>query len=735
MNEYEKVYLKNHDLLLKLMSITSGFFDKNHICTRKTPSMESKSMFNKFVGLPIITKKINITDINSKCIGNFVKNEQLLNYNELELSGVKPLLDAFVNQNPADNKINIFINSIKSIPNTVEIWNPDIVNIDTYLQNEQPVTQQYCNWYEFFEETYGANYNYIDQFVIIVTSKQLVNAYRKLYPHFIFCTQLPTSFQHIGLTRYSMISLAYFFDIGRILCPEDNTVDLKVCSDAILDKQCVPCDENINPTILLSELFSSPNQVGTIDISNVAYIGFDIWIPICTEEWEKHLITNSYAKDEIIKLRIDKDKYLNISSRYYNKKATNLQNITWSTFGTSPLPNPHRPKAIIINTKLLKQYHQNYNITHTIGEDISFTKSIYANNLAILQLDIRIVFPGESRRPVLDLDKIDPRYRFMESETIDTLKNNFFIETSCDLIILHGRIIYFDQNGIYAGSGVYGPLRVITKDDYQLVTDKLNNTHNKNNFDRYVGRGHIHSPKNYEVYYINTSKYDYNLPNTTEKNRIDNINKYIIAPQKDLNIYTNTVQRLTTNNIILYDFASKNNTVIHRSGGQQKYSLRYEYLNHMLHVYFSELCKKKIFIPLIQTIFRKIIKKLINTDMDPKNEILLIDDLSFYLQNYDIFPLGVYKLTSILCLYIKYTRLINIIDKKIILSQKQFDLTIFMFGDINSSFYKYYNISDQCNTIINLILDQSQKINNNWVINDKNGLISGHIDEIYKKLI
>lgn len=732
MNEYEKTYLDNYDVLYKLMSLTAGLFDKDHVCTRKVPGMESKIMFNKFAGLPIITKKINIQNINSICIGDFVKNEKLSNYNEIELSGVEPLLEAFMNQNSSDNKINIFINSIKSMPNSVELWDPQTVNIDTYTENEHPVTQQYCNWYEFFEETYDIDYT--NHFVVIITSSKMLPAYRKLYPHFIFCTQPVTSFQHIGLTRYTLITLAYYFNINRILCPEDNTVDLKTCSDAIENKQYTPCNNNINPAILLSELFSL-EHIGTIDMSKVAYIGFDIGIPICNEEWEKCLVAGCCANDEIINVKIGNNNHLNISSRLYTKKAVKLKDITWSTFGTNPLPNPHRPKAIILNTKILKQHYINYNITHSIGEDISFTKTIYANSLSVLQLDIRIIFPGDSRRPILDLTKIDHRCRFLVPETIIELNNNFFIETSCDLIMLEGKIIYFDQNGIYAGSGVYGPMRVITKDDYQLVINKLNNTHNKDNHDRYVGKGRIHSPKNYEVYHINTSKYDYELPNMTEKNRIDNINKYIIVPQKDLEIYENTVRRLIENNIVLYDFASKNNGIIYRSGGQQKYLLRYEYLNHILHVNFSELCKKKTFLPLIQTIFKKIVASFHDVATDPKDAILLIDDLFFYLRNYDLFPTDIYKLITILCLYTKYIKLINLINNKTILSKKQFDLTIFMFGNINSSFYKYYEISDLCNSVINLILNQSQEINNEWRIDDKSGLISKHIDNIYKKLI
>ena len=31
MNEYEKIYLDNYDLLYKLMSLTEGLFDKDHI--------------------------------------------------------------------------------------------------------------------------------------------------------------------------------------------------------------------------------------------------------------------------------------------------------------------------------------------------------------------------------------------------------------------------------------------------------------------------------------------------------------------------------------------------------------------------------------------------------------------------------------------------------------------------------------------------------------------------------
>ena len=744
LNKYEKSYLENYDLLYQLMSRVA-VLEGDRVCTRSHPSIESKIMFNRFAGTGLVEKKFDITTVNKNCIGPFVKGSQFDSFNQITLSGPSELVDAFVTQDLSARHVNIFINAIKPIQGTTVLWDRSAVNIESYAESEHPVTQQYCNWYDFFEQTYGESFTYDKHFVVIFTNAELLDAYRELYPHFIFCVQITAPFQTIGLTRYSMLALAYALDIPRILCPEDNTIDFELRADTPIcdlasnpDPKCTPCNPKLSLAVFLEELFIR-DKIGSVSMSNVGYVGFNIGISICNEEWEKYLQTKEFIHDEVAKFKINTNADLDIKTRLYTKKTVDLQNVSWSTFGTKPLPNPHRPKAIMMNTSVLKKHNVNYNVVQTLGEDIYFTKCVYLNGISVLQVDIRIVFPGESRRPFSMDDKkgsckgVDTRCRFFAPEFISAFENNFFIETLCDLIILEGRIIYFDPNGIYAGSGVYGPLRVITKADELKVRTELEQTHNKDNIGRFLNRAYIHSKKNYEVYYVKTSKYNFNLPNMTESERIASIDSYIVYDDKDKNLvtYENSAKRLIANNIMLYDFGSINDGQILRSGGQQKYLLRYEYINHLLHLHFANMCKKKKFIGLIRDTFEKIIR----ADRNIKNRGLIIDDLSFYLSNYDLFPADVYRILSLLILYIKYSKIQSLIQNQTPLTKKQLHLLLFAFGNINSGFYVAYGISTKCSQIIQLVADLAKEDNQSVTLTDPSGRIAAHIEHIYKILL
>ena len=70
------------------MQLVKTSFDKNHVSSRNSPSLESKQMFDKFVSSKIITKEIDITEINKKCIGAFIGQPFLSKFNKLNISGL-----------------------------------------------------------------------------------------------------------------------------------------------------------------------------------------------------------------------------------------------------------------------------------------------------------------------------------------------------------------------------------------------------------------------------------------------------------------------------------------------------------------------------------------------------------------------------------------------------------------------------------------------------------------------
>jgi len=194
MNEYETNYLKYYDLRYSLIQKVKSSFMHNHTSTRKCASMESRNMFEKFKGSILEETDIDISHINQLCVGSFIVHPLLQNFNKIKITGPKQLVDKFINQIPSDRKVNIFINSVKPIPGTNLLWDMDFIQkktkedqeLNTYPKFEQPFTQQYCNYYEFFENIHS-NYNYDDRFIVIITTQKMYNAYRELYPHFLIC--------------------------------------------------------------------------------------------------------------------------------------------------------------------------------------------------------------------------------------------------------------------------------------------------------------------------------------------------------------------------------------------------------------------------------------------------------------------------------------------------------------------------------------------------------------------
>lgn len=736
MNQFEENYQKYYQLRILLMNRVCNLFLKEHICYRQCPSMESKQMFDRFMGNEIETVEIDITTINSQCIGEFIKHSHLKEYNKIEISGPKILLNKFLNQNPKDKKINIFINSVKSITNTFNLWDLDLINekqlIDSELKEykyfEQPFTQQYCNWYEFFERQYGEAYDYVQHFIIIFTSKQMLNAYREIYPHFIICTQPQTNISGVGLTRYSLIVLAYYLNLKRILCLDDNVVDFKVFMN---DEY-----QQLTQLTIFENLFKL-KKLNNININSIGYIGFSIGRPLNDSIQELNLKKRELIKDDYVKINIDENQQIDLSYRQYLHRINNLEEITWSPFGENPLINPHRSKAVLFNTELLKKNNFNYNFLHQFGEDIYFSKLIFLAGLTIIQLNINFVQPSDKRRQKIIKYEKKERNRFLSKNEIEILNNNWFVEIMADLIIMHGKIIYFDQFGVYAGSGVYGPLRIITIYDHQQIIKTLNEKKQDQNLSRYIDKAHVGSIDNYQVYYLKPNKYIFNLTNLSQNWRITHVDKYLITDQnfseiKNAEKYQNTINTLINYHIPIYDLASHSDDVLYPSSGQMKYVLEYEFFDNKIYQHFSKFCKDLRFLGLIKKIYDKII--LIKYQ-NKKINYLLMDDFIFYLDNFNIDPLNIYRMIILLVLYIRFNLIKKILENKIQLSPLQYDKLIFVFGDIKTSFYEYYKITSLIEEIINKLLNNSIMINNQYIIQIFLDDIRKDINDVYNLIL
>lgn len=749
MNRYEENYLDNYDLRVSLMEKMRTELPCHHKCYRDSPCMESRIMFDKFVKSPLITETLDITSINTACIGNFINHPTLHIYNRINISGPASLVTAFMNKT---SKVNIFINAVKPIPGTHSLWNKEFVILKqlttattkTYKSLEQPFTQQYCNWYEFFERLYGPTYDY-RHFIVIITTEAMLDAYREVYPHFLICTQAPGEIRGLGFTRYTGLTLAYHLQLTRIIQMDDNIVDLLIYHG----EGCTA--ETLCPINVIEQLFieRSFNGIGLVEFNRGA--------PIGNRHYERFLRDNHYVTDGELKLTTTIEPSA-IPTRTYTAKPVDLTNITWSGCEETSVPNPHRPKIVLINTELLWHYRINYQLSLFIGEDINFTRSVLLHKLPITVLNITYVDPYDDRRPRLEIFQSTERTkyneitynRFLSKEEIILLNKKYFIETMADMIMFNGNVIYCDDQGVYAGSGVYGPYRIITRQDQQTITSFIGE---KYKLSRYIKIGYLGLPNNYQAYYVRTNKFNYHLNNVDRKWRFNNIYQYLLTTESINSIvetdkFKSTVKYISKF-INSYDLvcavdslpcntddscesikSPSQHKILQPGTGMVKYSLQYEYLDHRLQVFFSFFTKTTIFLPYIQTTYKMIIEQ--------KNEVidyLLMDDLIFYLEHYSVAPARIYKILSLLVLYVKFNALKFIIHKNIELDLAGYHRFIFIYTNLNHGLYQFYQVTDRINDLIVMILNAAVRKDDFYKITLTATIIEPLIDNIYQTIL
>lgn len=755
-SDHENNYAKYHDLRYSLMEKVRNKLPKKHNSTRNYSSMESYSMFNKFKKSQLVEKKLDISKINKSNIGNYINHSLLKSFNTISISGPKQLVDSFLNQDPNKHNINIFINSVRYIPGGDQLWDLDFVisnKIDQYqssqyISQEQPFTQQYCNWYNYFES--DKNFNYDNVFVVIVTTELLYNAYRDIYPHFIICTQMPCNISGVGLTKYCSLSLAYYIGLKKILFIDDNVVDLAKYKSTMSSYSESSRDDNSESSHdkmssifdiakFISELFVI-NEIAGIPIKNFGILGFGTG-HIGNDIYEQYLSKNNFISDQTIFLKSTDD----IPIRIYTPNKLSNTNHSWCIGGDRPVPNPHRPKIIFLNTGELIKKNINFNLSHIIGEDIHLTKSIYLNKLLIGQFGLIYIAPFDDRRPKLSIHEnvtldnkrisSDYNYRFMNQNIIDRLNQHFFIETMADFIMLNGKIMYINSDGVYGGSGAYGPIRIVTKKDVFEIKNKIGSHHDSN---RIIQKGFLGSNNLLSVYYIRPNRFKLDLTNTDYYTRSHHINDYFIFDKSEYIDYKSKKYTDSRDFLLkilqMHDLACSdkvnNDNILYLSSGMPKYILQYEFINNELIRRFSLFCQKKIFSDLISSTLKKISNKI----KFDKND-MIINDFTFYLEQYIFFPKDIHKLCVLLSLFIRFNAFQNIINNNILLTDSQYEYLIMSFGSLYNIYYQPYDLSTDVDDFLTMVLDSTIQDNKQYRIIIKPSYLTDVSYHIYNKII
>jgi hypothetical protein len=765
----------------------------NNMSIRKNPHNQSRKMFDYFKGKKIIEASIDISKINSELFGehviqNYSKFEKFKNYNNLYITGPEELIQNFINQKSQDRKLNIFIPSVRTtvkidnvvslcrIPyNKLENYEENKKEIDDYIRIygttqegsifEDPITQQYCNFYNFFENE--VDYNYTKDFVVIFTNKTLIPLYKVLFPHFIFIAQPDVSHKCVGLTRYTTIAVAYLLGLDRVVVSDDNIININTQNyDYIEHKKgnsehkpfmkTSMTDLNLlrvlikKDRIILNDLNTDNKQI-ELNVDDYGYLGSSATMP-------------SYAS--WVQISHDKEYFRDYESEpihgkklivrdYINKDYTNRfpDDIPYSELDTKSFINPHRLKLLILNIKVLYKYKISYNPTHTMTEDLYFSKEIFLKKIKTVQFSFNYSTPKLERRPatctnVTDSCVIDHENNLLESSTLTTIKSLYPFRA--ELFSYKGGLIFFNKNSYIGNAGTYGPAKILQNNMVAVINDKINKSidadksitlENKESCKQLYRTKHmdyinktIHNDNNIII----EGKINYMLPNKFQnliydeepvgklihnhpfKMRKNTAHEYFRnnltisypdakdKPPSTINIYNTEneiyYKHFINNYIKYYDIVSiLANNQIAKFGGMEKYLRDYEYENILSFQHFINFYEdnKDIVDPVYLSI------QSAKSDKDKCNRN---NDIIIYFDNYNINSKGCFKMFA---LFVIYTKLMSI--EKILLNEvsKFIELLPLLFGNINDYIYN----NELCNypklrkVIISFMTNLIDKIN------------------------
>ncbi len=769
--------------------------NRDNISVRTNPHNQSRKMFDYFKNKDIIEANIDITKINIELFGEHITTEynnypNFKNYNNLYITGPDELIKNFINQNPVDRKVNIFIPSVRTtvksdniislcrIPyNKLQNYeeNKDIISnyIKQYgtTQNgtivEDPITQQYCNFYNFFENEEG--YDYTKDFVVIFTNKTLIPLYKVLFPHFIFIAQPDVSHRCVGLTRYTTTALAYLLGLHRIVVADDNTININTQNYDYIENKNKNKDhqpfmktslEDLNlfrelikkDKIIINDL-NIDNKQYILDVDNYGYIGSSATMPSYAG-WVQISHDKEYFRDYESE-PINSKKF--IVRDYINKDHINRfpDDIPNSEADTKSFLNPHRSKLLILNTKILYKNKISYNPIHTMTEDLYFSREIFLKKIKTVQLSFNYSMPKLERRPatctnvITESCIIDPQNNLLEPTTLTTIKSLYPFRT--ELFTYKGGLIFFNKNSFIGNAGTYGPAKILQNNMVAVINDKVNKsidadinitTENKESCKelyRTKYMDYIHKTNHNNDDIIIKGEINYMLPNKFQNliydeepigNLIHNYpfeirkntaqqyfrNNLTISypniedkPPSTINIYNKDneiyYKYFINNYIKYYDIVSiLANNQIAKFGGMEKYLRDYEYENILCFQNFIIFYEDNK--DIVDPIYRDI--QSIKSDKDKCNRN---NDIIIYFDNYNINPNGCFKMFALFVIYTKLMSIEKIIINKI---DKYIELLPLLFGNINDYIYnnELCNYQELRRVIVTFMIQLMDILNN-----------------------
>jgi len=810
----------------KNLIIENYFGDKS---VREFPHCESKQIYNFFKDEDLIEKYINLTEYNKTNLGEHIINfgtNGFDNFNQIKISAPKSLLNAFLAQKDTDRKFNIMFNSIRYIPKTQNLCKINLNTLDMSLKevkdyitkygtplteeikknvvndpildaiseidtdpekislNEDPITQQYCNFYEYLDMKNKEDY--YNKFVVIITNENLYNAYRELYPHFIIATQPNVSFPCAGLTRYTALALSTHANLNRVIFSDDNVININIAGfNYVTQSPSMYASYRLQNVKILEDLFlkdtleliqlndefnkkceknKTRGDRQSINLNDYGYLGSSNGFGGFNHKasWVQNSFNQDYFHDYTVSdIRVDSSHIKeasvpitndNIYIRDFINKKRHISEIPTSDTADLSFINPHRLKFIIVNVQVIKEKKISYNPLHTMAEDIYFTREIFQKNLKTCQLSIGITLPKDNRRPITcrsDACPDEDCYNLIEPKNIESLKKIY--PHRADLITYLGGLLFFNKTGVLAYGGAFGPAKLLTVDDtlkYNLsVTDKINKDNdildaNKgtciNKFSTKLANYKINDEIVDNINYIEPNKYkniiyENNDFNYTQQKRMENVLNYFTNKMSNI---TNTktrqeyIKNFLKTYVMWYDIISissfKN---ISKSTGMFKYVKEYEFENILSFQNFSEFYDKN------KTKVSEVYKRIndVLTRLNIKDICNRKNDILFYIENYSIYPEEIFKL---LCLYIIYTKMYKFIDSNSkdnlfqISEEKDINRMLLLFGNINDTIYINNNIRTEIQEYMNLFI---LKINNKK-INLNTEELKTRVDEIYNRL-
>ena len=454
----EAAWRENRDARLAAMARFRAAFPHGHETLRRCPGMESPAYFDAAAARPdgereVCEARLDAPGVLARDLGRYAAGA-LSRLGEVRVRGCRYLLEALERSDRAASTY-VVTNSVRE----VMAVGPD--GRESYFkddESERGLTLVAANYYEWFPP---AAWN-ASVFVVVVTNERFYPTYLRLFPHFLFAIQpdhagvLP--YPCVGLTRFTALTAAKALAVRTVFFLDDTVYDLLQPPSGPGRRYDVTGPaENQRIFGRLRALASRP-RVGYVGLCTGSFLGDQQW----ERESRAHgMFANAGAG--FARLRT--------FASLAGGGPVDETLLDSSDFGAVSFANQHRPNFVCVNVGAAAEAGANYVPVHTIGEDIYFTGRLVAAGLTILQANVAFMRPGEDRRPkTCSADGSCALEGWLkEPDTVAALLRNNFDAIMADFFMYNGRYLFSSERGIVGAAGVYGPVRILTADQYRRV--------------------------------------------------------------------------------------------------------------------------------------------------------------------------------------------------------------------------------------------------------------------------